>query len=453
MLATTLLAATLSVGPIQLEPCFVEGSRKSLSCATLTVPESYRDENSQAVELHIVRAESVAKQSRSPLFILAGGPGQAATEMTSMLVNAFEEVVKQHDVVFVAQRGSGLSQAQPCHNKELLTTQDVLNAFSECQEKIKDVTHQLSTDVLVDDIDSVRQALGYNKISLWGGSYGTFAAQHYANKYTQHVDKLILDAVVPLNGNPLVDGGRYPQQSLDRLDTLCQQDTDCSAHFPDWKAQFYQLLDKTRHHPIKLKFGQKQISVDHILLSQLVRTALYVPRLSAKLPMALTRANQGDSRQLSALNQMVAGAATDTMYLGLTLGVLCQEHVYAGQAEKAKLAAKGSFTQDHYYRYWMQGCNGERTAQANYIQAPKQLTTPTLLVSGELDPITPEQNTHSASQFFTDYQHIVIPNAGHTNSHLGCMPKLLKSFLLEGEVKDTACIEQNRFPPFITDGQ
>ena len=445
----TLLASTLSAGSINMEPCFVEGSAKALECAMLPVPKTYRDDASSTVNIHMIRANALASSNKPPIFVMAGGPGQAATEMTSMLNNAFKDVRKQHDVIFVAQRGSGLSTPQPCHNADMVSTQDMQLAFAECQKRIAPVMPQLTTDVLVDDIESVRQALGYREISLWGGSYGTFAAQHYATKYTQHVDKLVLDAVVALDANPLVAGGIYPQQSLERLDAICQQDRDCRTHFPNWVAQFKELLSKTEQSPIPMEVDGKAMVLDSMTLAHLVRTALYAPSVSTKLPMAIDRAHQGDARLLSAINKMISGAATDSMYLGLTLAVLCQEHVYQDQAEAAKIAGQDSFTQDSYYQFWLEGCATEKAEQADYIRVPESLDMPSLLISGSLDPITPEQSAEQTLSYLTKAQHIVIPNAGHTNSYLGCMPKLINEFLLAGKVEDASCITRHQFPPFL----
>jgi len=449
MILTTLLASSLSVGQITMEPCFVEGAKKAVECSMLTVPESYQANNGKQVEVHVIRSKAVANNNKAPLFVLAGGPGQAATEMTSTLANSFKEINKQHDIVFVAQRGSGLSNAQPCHHDTQVTTDELIAIFNECHEKLKPIEEQLSTDTLAKDIESVRSALGYDKINLWGGSYGTYAAQHYAMTYSNNVSKMVLDAALAIDDNPLVEGGKYPQQSLERLDEVCQQDNHCAKHFPNWRAQFDELLKTTDNSPIILQFEKNDVSLDSMALAHLVRTVLYSPNVANKLPKAIDAAYNGNYHMLKVLNSMISGAATDTMYTGLTLGVLCQEHVYQGQSQAAKLAGKNSFTEDSYYQFWLKACQTERVQQAESIKPPKQLATPTLLISGTLDPITPEQSAERTRRYLTNTQHIIIPNASHTNSHKGCMPELINEFLLNDEVADTSCITQNRFPPFL----
>ena len=262
------------------------------------------------------------------------------------------------------------------------------------------------------DIEATRIALGYDKISLWGGSYGTYAAQHYASLYPAQVDSLILDAAVALNANPLVIGSQFPQQSLDRLDDICQQDKDCATLFPRWKQHLYQLLSQLEDTPMELSVDGESIELDRTTMAHIVRASLYSPSVAAKLPLAIETAMTGDTRLLGALNGIIAGATTNTMYVGLTMGVLCQEHVYQGQGDIARAVSQGSFTQDSYYTFWADACGTERSEQADYINVPEALPMPALVISGSLDPITPEQSGDLAMAYLPNAQHIVIPMPG-----------------------------------------
>lgn len=449
MFLSTLLASMLSVSSPSLTPCFVAGSDIAVSCTMLTVPRQYQADTNDTVEIHVIKASSQAESQRSPVFVLAGGPGQAATEMTHMLDSDFEHVRKLHDIVFVAQRGSGLSDGERCAAQQATSTEAMQAIFAQCRGKITKMEAQLSTHTLAQDIETTRIALGYHKIILWGGSYGTYVAQHYATMFPEQVDSMILDAVVPLNGNPLIAGNLYPQQSLDRLVAICQQDEVCAAHFPRWKQDFLHLLDELEEDPLTLIQDENTITLDSLTLAHMVRVALYSPSLASKLPLAISRLRDGDTRLFGALNAMIAGATSHTMYIGLTLGVLCQEHVYQGQSEQARRAGKDSFTQDSYYQFWLEACATERQQQADYITLPDSLTIPVLMISGTLDPITPEQSAQQALAYLPNAQHIIIPNAGHTNSGRGCMPRLLNEFLLTSNVADTQCITAQQFPTFL----
>lgn len=448
MLLPSLFASILTLASVDMQSCYVTGSEKEVECAMFDVPLTYQKETNESVQLHVVRHRAWSNE-KPPVFVLAGGPGQAATEMTHMLNTAFKEVKKQHDIVFVAQRGSGLSSAQSCRVPQTNDIPTVTQAMQACQPVIKPIEEQLSTDTLARDIEWVRKSLGYSSIHLWGGSYGTFAAQHYAATFPVTVQSLVLDAAVALDGNPLVAGNRYPQQSLERLDSICQQDQYCSTQFPDWKNGLDTLLTNAELSPMSISYNGQEMQLDRHSIASLVRTSLYSPEWAARLPLAVTTALQGDTRIFGTLNSMILDTFNSSMYVGLTLGVLCQEHVYDGQEELVSEAGEHTFVGDSYYQFWLSACGSERIAQADYITTPKSLSMPTLLISGTLDPITPEQSAEQALSYLTNAQHIVIPNASHTNSGRGCMPKLLNEFFVTGGVSDATCITSHQFPPFM----
>ncbi len=449
MMFSVLVAGAMSLAQPAMEPCFIQGSAKAVECVTLQVPVDYQQQTSTHVDLEVIRYPAESKSDKAPLVVMAGGPGQAATEMTFMLNTAFKKAKQQHDILFIAQRGSGGSNAQPCAEHKPIDNEAVLKAFAECRDKLAEVMPQLSTHVLIQDVEFVRQHLGYPKLNLWGGSYGAFAAQHYASQYPDRVNGMILDAAVALDANPLVDGGFYAQQALERFDATCQSDALCQQRFPEWRKQLDILLERADRGEIAITFNGGDYWLTRTDLAHIVRTVLYVPRMANKLPYAVEQAYLGNSKVLSTLNQFVAGSATDSMYIGLTLGVLCKEHVYQGQAQRAAEAGRDSFTGDSYYQFWLQACGQEAERQADYIQVPEQLDIPTLVISGSLDPVTPEQSAEKALRYLAQAQHIVIPNAGHTNSGLGCMPTLLNEFLLSHQVADASCITNNKFPLFM----
>ncbi len=388
--------------------CFVKGQSQHVSCTTLDVPRLYQQENSASRQIHIVRVVAKSATTNPPLFVLAGGPGQAASEMTQYINVAFQQILKQHDIIFIDQRGSGKSFGLGCDTHDLLTRDDITAAFDLCRENVLPYMQELTTETYVKDIEQVRQHFGYSQISLWGGSYGTFAAQAYASYFPEQVHTLLLDAVLALTANPLVNGGPYAENALQRLYALCQKDRRCSQRFDNWPAQVLALKSQLNKQPVALN---KDTLIDGVELMHLIRAALYSPEISARLPLAIDRASAGDFSMFNAISQATAGAATDSMYLGLTMGVLCQEHVFAGQGALAKELGKNSFVGDSYYRIWADICAQETLMKTAQVQLPTQLSMPTLMISGELDPITPEQSAEQALSYLTNSTHLIMPNA------------------------------------------
>src|SRR5690606_639374 len=117
-----------------------------------------------------------------PLFVIAGGPGQGASGIAPHFVQAFFNIRKNRDIVFVDQRGTGKSNAMHCDEDDeafslleysQIANQRAVQSIKRCAEKFKDSAEFYTTYYAVDDLEQVRKALGYRTINLWGGSYGT----------------------------------------------------------------------------------------------------------------------------------------------------------------------------------------------------------------------------------------------------------------------------------------
>src|SRR5205085_9479322 len=136
-----------------------------------------------------------------PLFFLAGGPGQAATEAFVPLQNAFDKINRIHDIVLVDQRGTGGSNALRCpaatNELEIDTLPEVTAAAAACLPQLTGDPRFYTTSLAMDDLDQVRAALGYDRVDLYGVSYGTRAALTYLRQYPARVRAVILDGVVP----------------------------------------------------------------------------------------------------------------------------------------------------------------------------------------------------------------------------------------------------------------
>ena len=131
------------MGSVNLEPCYVNGAERALACTMLSVPKHHDQKAGSTVTIHVIKANAQARENSSPLFVLAGGPGQAATEMTHLLNSAFKEVKKRHDIVFVAQRGSGLSNGQHCDAHNASNNDALQAAFEQCRPQVMAMEKQL----------------------------------------------------------------------------------------------------------------------------------------------------------------------------------------------------------------------------------------------------------------------------------------------------------------------
>src|SRR5215210_7270719 len=171
------------------------------TCETLTVPLDRSGQVPGSVNLLVERRAASQPPSAGALVVLAGGPGQAATPIIDALQRALEPALRKHDLVVFDQRGTGASDPLSCPGIDRATTFATLDpAVEACANRLGPGRAFYTSRDTADDLDAVRQLLGLEKISLFGVSYGTFAALTYARRYPAHVESLVLDSVIHPDG-------------------------------------------------------------------------------------------------------------------------------------------------------------------------------------------------------------------------------------------------------------
>jgi pimeloyl-ACP methyl ester carboxylesterase len=204
---------------------------------------------------------------------LEGGPGDAATDGTADRSQQLTMLNTNHDILLVDQRGTGRSKRHD-----------------------PDVT-EYGTRMAMDDLDAVRAALGYRQLDLIGSSYGATAAQVYVKLHPGSVRALILAAGtaidVPFFGRFAINA----QRALDQLATACNQDRGCHKAFPNWEAQFGELVKAWNIHPVHGKTGDDLAAVIHVMLldgTKAVSIPLVGSHAAARDYAPLDHAGSGD---------------------------------------------------------------------------------------------------------------------------------------------------------------
>src|SRR5882672_5673518 len=262
LLASGILSPQLDArsAAIQLEPCRLENSSRVNSiaarCGYLEVPENPGAPNGAKIRLRVALIAALRSQSAAePLFIVSGGPGSAAGQFYAMVAGAFERIRRDRDLVVVDQRGTGESGALDCDFPEdfdvdQLPMDRLRELITDCRDKLKGrQLEYYTTSVAVRDLDHVRAALGYERIALYGVSYGTRVVEQYARRFAGHTRVVILDgAIVPETPvGPWI--ALDAQATLNRIFHACGQDHDCTQKFPNLAPRFLLLLDSITHKP------------------------------------------------------------------------------------------------------------------------------------------------------------------------------------------------------------
>lgn len=451
---------------IPLTSCRLESGAEA-QCGTLTVPENRAEPGSRTIDLDIAVLHATGSSSvtqNDPLFLLAGGPGQAATEAFSNALGLFQDANRLRDIVLVDQRGTGDSNGLPCSNladEDLpadLPDEAVAGLLDECRLDLQDRADltMYTTDAFVDDLDAVREALDYDQINLYGASYGTRAAMTYIRRYPERVRSAILDSVVGPELVLYLQMPRDAQRSLDGLFARCAADPACHTQFPAVREEYQELMTRLEQpEPISVAHPLTNESISFTLtrnrLAQSVFNILYSAELQSMLPLLIHQAYEtGDYAPL--VIQGLAVAQSTGLYHGLLYAVICSED--APQIDLATAAEYQAGTSFPLFAESFLGIceNWPRSEIAPDFRDPLPSDIPVLLISGEADPVTPPVYAADVASGLSRSRHLILPGYGHSVAGIGCMPKVIAEFIRTGDpsAPDTTCLEELQPPPFFT---
>jgi pimeloyl-ACP methyl ester carboxylesterase len=418
----------------------------------------------RTIDLKIVVLPALGNEPHpDPLFFLAGGPGQGAAEMARPLRELFRRVQADRDIVLVDQRGTGKSNPLDCKSD-----QDSLAALNEsldasmarlraCMQGLAADLRLYTTTIAMDDLNDVRQHLGYDRINIYGGSYGTRAALVYLRRHEPTVRSVIIDGVAPTDMRLPLFFARDAQRALDRLLADCEADDVCRAKHPQLAQRLRALVQSLDATPAKVRLTHprtgipEDVTVDGEFVVNVLFGALYAPLTSTLLPELIARAERHDFQSLLALATANEGAA-DNMALGMQLSVVCAEDYPRITPDQIQHAASNTIFSTHLLTARMKACEfwPKGDVDSSYYE-PVRSAVPTLVMSGDLDPVTPPQWGESVLPHLSHSRHIVVPATGHGAIMTGCGMRIATQFIATASVEtlDTNCLHALRRPPFF----
>ncbi|MDJ0341874.1 alpha/beta fold hydrolase [Streptomyces sp. H10-C2] len=182
--------------------------QESFTCATLKVPLDHAGRTPGTLALSVAMTGNT-HAPKGDLVFLTGGPGQPGVPFMTKLAGKLAPVLGQYRMVMIDQRGTGAGALQCPELQAEMGSSDLTpptpKAVTDCAAAIGPDRRFYSTAATVGDLDLLRQALGARRISLDGVSYGTFVAERYALAHPDRVNRLVLDSVVPQQGDDLPD--------------------------------------------------------------------------------------------------------------------------------------------------------------------------------------------------------------------------------------------------------
>ncbi len=444
---------------IELKPCFIDRVSEKSKCATVKMPLDHRGAVSGDIDVFVAVVPALSSQILDdPLVIFSGGPGQANSEMGALVRMAFKSIREHREIILIDQRGTGKSTPLRCaeEDESVYSPSKHSMAVQSCRDDFDFAVEYFTMENVIADTHSILERLGYNKVNLWGVSWGTRTAVHYLRRYPAHVRSVIVDGVLPPDIGIFETAPKSATRALNKLFEACKLDEVCTKAYGDIEGIIDELVGKASKGTLRyvganpVTGEQMSQAISLMTLVQNIRGILYTPQKATMLPMALFKLNRGDGRAFMALTSEGA-MMSKSLYLGSTLSLLCGEEVSRITAEDAKKIGSGQLTQDTYYQYWRAACKGWSSLSGDDdIHTPLVSDVPMMILSGELDPITPPSMGDHLAKSFKNSRHLVVRGVGHNVSYQGCIPKILGKFLKELDTNaiEVECLDKMKRPAF-----
>jgi pimeloyl-ACP methyl ester carboxylesterase len=433
-------------------------------CGTLRVPLDPEHPREGSVDLKVAVVPALNRRSAAaPLFLLAGGPGQSAMQVYVALSSAFARINRNHAIVLLDQRGTGHSSLQSCeYPEDWQEPADPIPALrkatSECVAKLGPHVRFYTTSVAVRDLNDMRMALGYDQIDLYGGSYGTRVAELFMRRYPTHVHAVILDGVTYPQQAIGAETPQDGERALNLIVARCMQTPDCAATYPQLPNELSALVQKFGPQKATVTIDDPNsglpldIEFNRRILNAALRLLSYSSTQASLLPALIHEAAHGKLRPLAAQSVMNMRQISDQLANGMQYSVICSEDepYFAGNIDRAAMAKtyQGTDMVDALREICALWPRGPVDAD---LHAPLHSDIPTLLLSGEADPVTPPLDAERAAEGLTRHRHLILKGEGHGQLSTGCMPILAADFLDNAapDKLDAGCLERHTPEPFF----
>lgn len=452
---------------LRVEPCEVPGAGAA-RCGTLQVWENRAARSGRKIPIRFIVLPATGTASRDPIAPIAGGPGQATTDGAAGAAEELKELRDTRDILLVDARGTGGSNLLKCslygpslaeYLGDFYPADRVRRCAREWSGKADPSAY--TTDNMAEDLDELRAALGYERLNLYGISYGTRAALVYMRRYPQRVRASILHGVVPTGVRMPSRTAPDAQRAMEGVLGECEREAACNAAYPDLRNKLRAVVERLARDPVEVsvidpKSGEPaRLTLTRNLFSEGLRYMTYGASAASLVPAVIHQASRGDFGP--AAEQALFGRRfiIDEGSHGLYLSVTCAEDLPFFEEETAAREAQASFLGDYRVRNQKAACAGwpVRPVERSYLE-PVRSEVPVLALTGQWDPATPPAQGDEAMRTLPNGRHIVVPSAGHGFDGLQgtkeCITPLLVSFIRTADAKalDASCVASIRRPPF-----
>jgi len=434
-----------------------------LVCGNVTVPLFHENPLGETIQIPVaIWPYSGEPISPYPLFISQGGPGGSTLEMYPnwLYSNSLRE---KRDLVFVDQRGTGYAEPSlicpenttklygtPLDNENLET--DYLSILKYCRARLTGKGIDLAaftTPQIAGDFEFVRQVFGFYKMDFYGVSYGTQIGQYLAAQYPENIKTLILDGVAPIPLDYLNQSISSHNRVLNELILSCDQNPTCNDNYPDLLNTLRNTLNRLDQEPTTIKLRaplsiySQEINLSGQVFYNLLLRSFFYDHSYAALPYVLHQSEQGRFDYLiSKIGDPSLGYQGAP---GLFYSVVCAEHTTMTDLHEndSDLIPVIKIWENNNLEDNRDECKIWNVARpSGLLEGMAESRIPTLLLSGQFDPVTPPEFGEVALKSFPRGQHIIDPLGSHGVAFTDdCTDEIMEAFLERPtELINTECL-------------
>lgn len=423
-----------------------------MECGTVEVSEDPAEPAGTGNTIHLAVALFHATgpdPADDPVVFLAGGPGGRGIDHAMLMFDSFRFLLEERDLVLFDQRGTGYTEPSlDCGDDDP----------QGCRDRLVGQGIDLSSYTTRNnaaDVDDLRRELGYERVDLLGGSYGTRLGLAVLREYPDGIRSAVLDSVAPLqiNTGPGVVGSTA--HGLRVLFLGCASDPVCAAAYPDVEAELYAAVRALDARPATVEVNGRALQVGGADFVNLVVSAMYYTEAIPRLPQLVSETAAGDYAALNSFLLRV-GEAQGDLSEGMMWSVECAENtVFETLGEFATQAgALDASIRDHVVgsSLWATGiCEVWDVPPVPIAdKEPVASDVPTLLLAGEYDPVTPLDWAEIAAESLSTAFVYEFPASGHGVFRTSaCARSVIAGFLDDPSFPpDASCIEDMPAPTF-----
>ena len=467
------LSLIVQLGPVArpqarftLVPCRVAGIDADVRCGTYWVFEDRDGQKGRKIPLRVIVLPSKsATPAPDPVwFVSPGGPGTTNSDLAAGLWSAWWR--DSRDVVLVDLRGTSGASRLDCdlpgsddHPEGYLATLFPPEAIKACRQRLSQRADLrfYNTMLAVDDLDEIRDALGYTRVNLWGGSWGTRAVFIYLRRHPQAVRTATVEGVAPPSLRNPLPHARSAQSALNLLFDECDRQEACHTAFPDIRAETRNILERLQQAPAEVTVRDStsgariRMRLHRPEFAEALRVMTYYLPTVRRVPLLLHRAYLGDLAPFAEAGIASNRGLRSRLRFGFLLSVTCTEDVARIRPDEIARETDGTYLGDTRVRAQMAACaQWPHGSLPNGYGDPVRSTVPVFLLSGTLDPVSPPHFGAEAAQYLPNSIHVVAPGAHVPRGP--CIDSMERAFLEAGSVAqvDTSCVRSMTIPPFVT---